>query len=75
MIPVIDLKIKVESPVFYFANISTGEKHGYPVHEYIWIDPDTKEKCVYQIAYDEKPTDQEIERAITDLKPIPISKF
>lgn len=73
--PVIDLKIKVESPVFYFANISTGEKHGYPVHEYIWIDPDTKEKCVYQIAYDEKPTDQEIERAITDLKPIPISKF
>ncbi|HHQ2335818.1 hypothetical protein [Enterobacter roggenkampii] len=73
--PVIDLKMKVESPVFYFANISTGEKQGYPVHEYVCVDPDTKEKYIYQIAYDQKPSDQEIEKAITELKPIPISKF
>ncbi|WP_431835366.1 hypothetical protein [Enterobacter ludwigii] len=73
--PVIDLKLKVESPVFYFANVTTGEKNGYPVHEYVLVDPITNEGHVYQIAYDKKPSDHEIERAIKKLKPIPISKL
>ena len=73
--PVIDFKVKVESPELYFANVTTGGKDAYQIHEYVLVDPDTQERHVYQIAYDKKQSDHEIERAIKELKPIPISKL
>ncbi len=72
---VIDFKMKVESPELYFANLTTGGKDAYQIHAYVLVDPDTKERPVYQIAYDKQPSVHEIERAIKELNPIPISKL
>lgn len=73
--PVIDLKMKVESPVFYFANISNGNKDAYPIHEYVKLDPVTHVKSVYQLAYDKQPSNDEVDRAIIELNAEPIETF
>ncbi|WP_312631547.1 hypothetical protein [Pantoea piersonii] len=72
---VIDLKIKVESPVYYFANLRTGKKDACHVHEYVKVDEVTSAKTVYQVAYDTQPTNEEIERAIIELRAVPIEEF
>ncbi|WP_277967089.1 hypothetical protein [Pantoea trifolii] len=70
--PVIDLKIKFETPTVYFANASNGNKDAYQVHEYVKVDPVTKVKSVYQVAYDNEPSNEEVERAIIELNAEPI---
>lgn len=70
--PVMDFQFKSDSPVLYFANVSTGKKDAYQVHEYIKVDPTTNVKSVYQIAYDKRPSDEEVERAISELNAEPI---
>ena len=73
--PVMDLKMKVESSVYYFANISNGKKDAYQVHEYVKVDPETNVKSVYQVAYDKRPRDEEVDQAITQLNAEPIERF
>lgn len=71
---VIDLKLRIDSPVYYFADITTHQKDAYNVHEFIRRDDQTGEYWVYQIAYDEKPAFGDIEKAIRDLNAEPIEK-
>lgn len=70
--PVIDMKITMTTPEVYFASLNNGKKEAYQVHEYHRINPSTKITEVYQIAYDVKPSDNEIEQAIITLKAVPI---
>lgn len=72
--PVMDLKMKLDSPFFYVANVSTGKKDAYEVHEYVKVDHETNETFLYQIAYDKKPSNEEVEKALFDLKAEPISQ-